>query len=270
MIGRYLYKVSFFKKLNRILHFIFGTLDIHTHIRVKPLLKFMKLNTYIFKNNIILEIGCGQGLNLFETYYMVGDSVEAIGVDIDENSIFLANKIAYDLKLNKNLRFYCVDVCDDKFIDLISNISVNRVTVLYLIDFIEHINNPDIIFEKIFSRFKNIQYVFVSVPTNLYKKVFGEKFHLKVGHVKDGYTLDEIKYLFSKFGFDIFNYEYNTGLVSNIACSIYYRTLPSNKYLRVLLFILLFPFVKLDLLNNEKISSSLFVVLKKHGASKGF
>ncbi len=69
-IGNYYYLNSRTKTMKFIVKLL-GTLDLHTHIRLKPLIVF--LSKYL--NNInkgdyidIIELGCGNGVNVFEIY----------------------------------------------------------------------------------------------------------------------------------------------------------------------------------------------------------
>lgn len=135
--------------------------------------------------------------------------------------------------------------------------------MLYLIDFIEHVDNPVELLNNIIDLFREIEYIFISVPTYTYKKTFGEKFHREVGHVRDGYNLRELEDMLDPLGFYLIHYEYNTGFLTNFACFLYYRIRFRNKYLDFLWFLALYPFTWLDLLNGEKISNSLFAVFKK-------
>lgn len=96
--------IGCFKKL---VHKIFGTIDIHTHTRLRPLLKFIKKNRNLFENATILEPGCGSGINLFETFY-INNSIRAVGIDIDCYSIKLAESLSKNLGISKYLKFYCV------------------------------------------------------------------------------------------------------------------------------------------------------------------
>ncbi|MCX7948430.1 MAG: class I SAM-dependent methyltransferase [candidate division WOR-3 bacterium] len=226
-IGAFLAKANSAGFLKKLIYRTFGVLDLHTHIRLKPLLKFAKKDTRIFENKVIFELGCGSGINLFETFF-INNGVKAIGIDIDCRAIQFANYIAENLGISKNLQFYCEDLnkLKDETMEIIKEYQPN---ILYLIDFIEHIPNPVELLSKVFDNFKNIDYVFISVPTYRYKKVFGERFHREVGHLRDGYTLREIEDMLSPFGFKLIHHEYNTGFPSDIGCYLYYRIRFSNK-----------------------------------------
>jgi hypothetical protein len=61
----------------------------------------------------------------------------------------------------------------------------------------------------------------VSVPTHRYMRVFGEEFHRKIGHVREGYTASELVGLFP--GLELAGLWYNTGLISQLGCWLYYK-----------------------------------------------
>lgn len=129
--------------------------------------------------------------------------------------------------------------------------------VLY--DFIEHISNPEKFLEDLDCRLGSTKKAvyFVSVPTPIYPKVFGRRFHESIGHLVDGYTKSEVDGLFEKIGYKSAYSEYNTGLLGNTGAWIFYH-LKGKVHKRVLNLMTL-PFRLFDI-NSEKLSSSLFCV----------
>ncbi len=246
-------------KINYLITNFLGTLDLHSHIRLKPVVKFLKNN--MFDNCKVLELGCGDGINAFEIYKL-GEKFRYVGFDLDERSINIARHLAEKLGINGKVDFYNIDITDyifDNFKD--------KFDVILLIDFIEHIQNPKDALFRIKSLMKEGTLILVSVPTYNYPKVFGKKFHLKIGHLRDGFTLDELTNLFSALNSKLVYHEYNTGLIPSIGCGIYYRAMFKNKYLNLIKSLILYPFSFLDFkfLNSERFSSSLFAVFKFKG-----
>jgi SAM-dependent methyltransferase len=270
-IGDYYYVLS----KNRFVRLVIkslGVFDYHSHIRLKPLIKF--LSRYIKRNNQInlkiLEIGCGSGMNAFEIIKNLKMSnlkhgkIEYVGLDIDKKSIEVAQRILNEVfvsSFNHNIKFLHADarefLQDKQIFDQIFDI-------VLLIDVIEHIKEPELWLESCNKILKDEGLYIISVPTPLYPKIFGREFHISIGHVKDGYTLDELDDLFSKLGCERLYYSYNTGLLGNIGCYLFYNRLKTqNKYINFIKFLFLYPFLFLDFYNNYKVSSSLFAVYRK-------
>jgi len=132
------------------------------------------------------------------------------------------------------------------------------IDIVLLIDILEHIENPADMLEKLRPKLKKKSLCLVSVPTYNYERFFGKVFHKKAGHVRQGYILQELNNLFEKIGGRMIYYKYNTGLISNLGCAIYYRSISDNKYLTALKSLALYPFRFLDFYNNDRVSSSLF------------
>lgn len=256
LVGSYLKNIEHKNKFYKFIINHLGILDLHTQIRVKPFLKFLRSNLELFKNKYVLEIGCGSGNNCFELNYYT-NTKETIGIDIDGDLINFAIKQAQILNFGPHIKFY-----KKNFIEFLSS-SSKKYDVVILYDVIEHIENPKKLLELVKNILSQNGIIIVSVPTYNYKKVFGRRFHNSIGHLKDGYNFDEISKLFSEFGFSVSHKEYNTGLLSLFGCALYYRLLSNNKYLNFLKQIILYPFSFLDIINNKHISCSLFLVFKK-------
>jgi SAM-dependent methyltransferase len=251
-----------------------GVPDLHTHIRLKPVLKFTESYFISSKQNTfnILEVGCGSGINAFEIGKIIrklGKGINYVGVDISEESIKIAEKIAGifqdDNKLN--FSFYYSDA--KSFLDNLDNY---KFDIILFIDFLEHIETPEEIIKPTIEKMNNNGIFIVSVPTPLYPKIFGKKFHKKVGHLVDGYDIYKLDNLFKKFNYNRFIYKYNTGIFSNIGCWLYYNVLGEveNKYASYIKNITLYPFKFIDVFNNSNISCSLFAVyVKNHQNQKG-
>ena len=253
-------------KISKTVYRILGIGDLHTHIRLKPMLSFLK---YYFNNNLtssmkVVELGCGSGINAFEIYKIAKKfniDLYYIGVDLSQNGIDTANKILQSVK-DKDIKRKIVFYQEDANIFL-ENHNGPQADIILLIDIIEHIRDPEKLIHLSKKILKNKGLFIVSIPTPLYPKFFGRDFHDKIGHLVDGYSLDQLDRLFEKLNCERIIYKYNTGLLSNIGCWLYYNKLSfNNKYFNFLKSIALYPFKFLDIYNNSSISCSLFAVYK--------
>lgn len=249
-VGSYLKCVYKKGSLKYYIRGLLGTSDFHSHIRLKPILKLCKKKYFINKN--IMEIGCGSGIIGFEFCKRMGAHFHYIGIDLSEKNIKEANRIKKVLH-TKNLEF----VCEDAFAYL-ERIKEEKIDIVILYDFLEHITMPESFIKELTKKLNNPSLIYIiSIPTHKYPKVFGQEFHKKVGHVVEGYSLEELEKLFYKIGKQSTKISYNTGLWGNIGARIFYcvgRNLPL-----VIKEIITKPFLLFDI-NGSKMSSSLFVV----------
>jgi len=228
---------------------LFGTVDYHSHVRLRPIIKYAKKKKVY---GSFLEIGCGNGIIAFELNRR-GHLESYVGLDMNKDAIDEAVKVKKCLKESK-ITFLAEDAF--KFLDSVDKNKKYDYVILY--DFIEHIYSPEEFLKDLLNHLGNDKAIFlVSVPTPNYPKVFGRKFHESIGHLVDGYHKNELDALFEKINYKAEYYQYNTGLFGNIGAYIFYHAM--NKVnLRILSFCTL-PFRIVDI-NSEKISSSLFAV----------
>jgi SAM-dependent methyltransferase len=244
---------------------LFGTNDIHTHIRLRPILKFIKkiLGESGEVVTDIVELGCGNGINAFEFLKISKRTRSAIcytGIDSDENSIAKASSLRPRVEKGDMLAFYHGDAAD-----FLENVVDSAADIVLLSDIVEHVDNPIKMLGEALRCLKDGGLFVVSVPTPLYPRIFGRRFHYRIGHVLDGYTLESLDSLFvDNFGCARVSFKYNTGLVSNLGCWLYYNLLgSSNRIFAYAKYLILSPFVLLDLYNSHYVSCTLFAVYKK-------
>ena len=246
-------------KIRRFLINTLGTDDLHSHIRLRPVINFLK--KYMKQKNVffkIIEIGCGNGVNAFELAKIKNSKFSYVGFDIDKNCINVANELAEKLNIDHYLKFINVDVSKYEFDN-----NNNSFDIALLVDFLEHVVDPKAILNNLKQKLKKNGIFIVSVPTRNYSKVFGKKFHHMIGHVTEGFGLYELQEIFRDVGAELLYYKYNTGMISNLGCAVYYRIVTKQKLLRILKIALLYPFSYLDIINHSKISSTLFAVFVK-------
>jgi SAM-dependent methyltransferase len=232
---------------------IFGVEEFHSHLRVAPLKRLFQ--TLIFDQPIpqVLEIGCGSGLNLFELSTVA--KMSGTGVDVDESAIAIANQARYKLGYD-HLSFYCSDVRYYK--------PTSEVDCLLLMDILEHLPNPAEVLNQLGRYLKKGGYAIVSVPTPLYPRVFGRRFHNEIGHIVDGYWLDDLQQIMPET-FGLVRHQYHTGLLTWPACFLYYRYFRNiqNRLVRLAMETLLVPFRWLDIIKGKYTSASLFALYRK-------
>lgn len=231
---------------------VLGTSDFHAHIRLKPILKLCKRN--YFKNKNIIEIGCGGGIIAFEFLKEMGDQFHYTGIDLDKKNIACANKIRESVN-GRNLNFICADA-----FDYLETMQKKKIDIVILYDFLEHIKTPEIFLKELDKRIHNPDVIYlISVPTHKYRKVFGEDFHKRVGHVVDGYNKKEMERIFSNIGKKTFYVSYNTGLIGNIGAYLFYNL--GKSWNPIVKELITKPFILFDI-NSASVSSSMFLIFK--------
>jgi len=254
-------------KVVKFLYSFLGVPDFHTHLRIKPMLKFLEKHFYKTESPIltILKLGCGTGINGFEIGKIAvrfGKKLNYIGVDLSEESISNAKKITGIYRSNAELNFSFYHSDANNFLE---NYSGSNFDIILLIDFIEHVSSPEIVLRMANKKLRENGMFIVSVPTPLYPKVFGRKFHKKIGHLVDGYSINQLDTLFKSINCNRLLYKYDTGLVSNFGCWIFYNKLGDikNRYINFFKWIIVYPFKFLEILNGPYVSCSLFAVYEK-------
>jgi SAM-dependent methyltransferase len=234
---------------------VLGVEEFHSHLRVAPLKRLFQTLTFERQPPKVLEIGCGFGLNLFELSTVADFS--GTGVDISKREIKLAHILKEKLRYD-HLSFHCSDVRDYQ--------PDSEVDCLLMMDILEHLPNPADALSHLNRYLKKGGYAIVSVPTPFYPRVFGRRFHNAVGHLVDGYWLEDLQQLMPA-GLSLVRHEYNTGLLTWPACFFYYRyfTEVRNRPVRVAVESLLAPFRALDLMKGKYTSASLFALYRKTG-----
>ena len=99
-----------------------------------------------FNLNNILDIGCGRG---FVTDYLYKKNIIIQGIELGNTTPIKNATVKIDFGKD--------------FLELDKNLNINTVT---LFDVIEHIAQPIDFIKSIIDHFKNLQYVFISVPAN--------------------------------------------------------------------------------------------------------
>lgn len=239
------------KGLVRLYLSVFGTADLHTHLRLSPFLRQITAAVKHYKITSIFEPGCGRGINAFEINKQ-GLTTSYFGNDFNLDDITSAQKIATKLKLD-HVTFAHADATNS----IPKDFSYDAVCLL---DIIEHIPDDVAFVREIVKNSSKDCVYFVSVPTKTYPRIFGHAYHEKVGHVRDGYTVEELEALFNTAGAHLVSHSYATGLIARIGCFIYYRANIGSNFLNAFLGLVLLPFRHIDIFNSKYVSCSLFCV----------
>lgn len=96
--------------------------------------------------------------------------------------------------------------------------------LIYCIDVLEHIPNNTKIMEHFYQALKDGGYLYLHMPYDIGEKcIFPDRFFAEFNaradkeHIGEQYTLDEIKFILQKIGFEIMRAEYTFGLLGNFA-----------------------------------------------------
>ena len=252
--------------LSRSFFTLFGTPDLHTHIRLRPIIRFFEayVNDREKMPIVVLELGCGSGIGAFEFSKIAirrNNDLKYIGIDIDEREIRVANEILRLYKPHGSFAFHTGDA-----LSFLEDNRSFKADVILLADVIEHLEDPKRLLVAANNALAEKGLLVISVPTPLYRKMFGEKFHHKVGHVSNGYLLENIDRLMLESGKDLtrITYKYNTGLFGAVGCWLYYNLFNiDNRYFTFFKSAILLPFAFLDFLNGSRVSCTLFAVYGK-------
>jgi len=245
-------------KLSALLIRCLGTLDLHTHLRLRPILDFFRNYADAGSSCRVLEIGCGDGVNAFELARLArrqGVTLSYCGLDIDPTGLEKARQLAQVLELDRDLQFLRSDA------NGVRSLGAEPWDIVILADVLEHLEAPEVLLRDIGPVLRAGAFCLVSVPTPHYERVFGTAFHRKLGHVKSGYRLEELDALLAQIGGDRVCHRYTTGFLSRLGCAVYYRT-PTTRILTALKAVLLSPFRLLDFCNGPGVSCSLFAAYR--------
>ena len=259
------YNVTAKNVASRAFQKFFGTPDLHTHLRLRPVCAFFKRFACGFSQEKIeaIEPGCGVGANAFELMKIsarCGRGFHYIGIDMNGLDIEKAQALCLRLNCKGALEFFQSDAAEG-----LKRTGSLKADIILFIDILEHVEDAKSLISEACQHLKEGGLFIVSVPTRRYPKIFGRNFHERIGHLREGYSMEELDELFAgSFKCRCIEHSYNTGLVGNIGCWLYYNVLGStNNYFNFLKGLVLYPFIWLDLYNSPGTSCTLFAVYRK-------
>lgn len=240
-------------RLSSMVHRVFGVPDFHSHLRLKWLDRYLNLG-----NVSLCELGCGSGINLTELVLRNSGAI-AVGYEGDRGEVDSGMRFADKLGLTDRVKLKHADL------RVFFPEEVSSADVVLLIDVLEHLPNPKETAERIVSAMKPGAMLLVSVPTPLFPKIFGRRFHENIGHLHDGFRLRELDAFFS--GLQRKWHKFSTGPLSWPGVFIYYRV-PSvgrraKRLINAAKLICSIPFRYLDGLNGPPVSCSVFAEYRK-------
>lgn len=186
---------------------LFGAEDMHSHYRwhaIEPLADRSAGRT--------LEVGGGDGRMSFELADH-GHEGELVVSEYDPRSVAEAEAI--------------------KAAGGYANVTISQGDVRALrggtgfdqalaIDVLEHIDDDELAIRQVAEALRPGGRLVVSVPTPRYPQVFGRAFHEHLGHVREGYYLEDLQPKLDAAGFDVVEHRYYTGRWVGRACRLFY------------------------------------------------
>jgi SAM-dependent methyltransferase len=225
---------------------LYGCSDVHTHVRWRAVRGAVPVVP------TLLDVGSGDGMLTIEVARR-NPAMSVRGLDLDPVAVANAEQARSAIELG-NVSF---EVADVMALDLPS------VDAALLIDIIEHVDDDAALIEHVGRAIEPGGRLVISTPTPNFPRFFGREFHNAVGHVRDGYTPDDLAPLLAKAGFAVESTSYYTRFPASLVCAVFYRYLWRNKA-GVLLSPLLSALSRLDVLwPSRRGASSLLVVATK-------
>jgi SAM-dependent methyltransferase len=188
--------------------YLYGDPDLHTHIRYRA------IRRQVADLPETVDVACGDGTITLELA-AAHDDVSFRGIDINTDGVAMAEQRRQELGA-QNVTFEVADANDLDF---------GTIEQVLLLDVLEHVEDDVSLLASAGRAIRPGGRVVVSTPTPEYPRFFGREFHEAVGHVRDGYTLEQMKQMLDDAGFDVTTATHYTRLPSSIACSAFYRSL---------------------------------------------
>jgi len=227
----------------RLFFMLFGVMDLHSHIRWNAIKEYM--DNHCEKN---VEVGGGWGVMSMEFAKKSHKAIDCIEIDSQSVALgeFLAAKSELKVKFLKD------------FLPNLSELGENDYHQVFLIDVLEHVQADLESLIRINKLLIMNGKLVISVPTPIYPKVFGYEMTKKVGHVRDGYTITDLKELLDNSGFNILDWKYHTNRIASFLCRLWYK----NNYpsaVRIVLFPICKAIATLDSIDRKKNSCGIAV-----------
>jgi 2-polyprenyl-3-methyl-5-hydroxy-6-metoxy-1,4-benzoquinol methylase len=175
---------------------LFGAENMHSHYRwnaVSPLIDYAARRT--------LEVGGGDGRISFEVASL-GHANPIVMTEFDPASVAEAEAI------EAAGGFTQVEVSQKDLRQLGMGTAFDQVLA---IDVLEHIDDDTLAIQQIAEALAPGGRLIVSVPTPRYPRVFSRRFHEHLGHVRDGYFLEDLAPKLASAGLTIKESRYYTG-----------------------------------------------------------
>lgn len=176
-----------------------GNGDLHSLVRCPPLARRWNREA-----SMACDIGCGSGDFHLDTLMRTNFKGTVIGVDKNHEGLRRAQELAQALGLKSRIHYVCASAENLPFRDSVFD-------QVFLVDVIEHVANDGHVFQEVHRVLREDALLELSTPTPLYPVVFGRRIHNAVGHVRDGYRMDDLTREIRRFDFDVITTSQNTG-----------------------------------------------------------
>jgi SAM-dependent methyltransferase len=186
---------------------LFGAEDMHSHYRwnaVRDLIDYDAGST--------VEVGGGDGRMSFEVADH-GHTGTLVMTEFDPASVAEAHAIAAAGNYDN------VVISQDDVRSLSAGGGFDQALA---IDVLEHIDDDELAMRQIAEALRPGGRLVVSVPTPRYPTVFGRRFHEHLGHVRDGYYLEDLQPKLEAAGLRVEQHRYYTGTWVSRACRVFY------------------------------------------------
>ncbi|MDO8725084.1 MAG: methyltransferase domain-containing protein [Candidatus Methanoperedens sp.] len=192
------------KKYGHIIFRLFGyPLGVSSRQRAKVIIEYLNPQY----NETVLDVGCGIGYYSFELANKFGCKVSGIDMDVDD--IQLAKKIK-NITQCSNVYFNVENALNLEFPD-------NTFEKIMLNEVLEHIHDDKKALAEMHRVLKPNGYIVISTPhaenieeyyEQKIKKSHRKDIHIKGGHVRNGYSLQQISEILDYACFDVVEYCY--------------------------------------------------------------
>jgi ubiquinone/menaquinone biosynthesis C-methylase UbiE len=188
---------------------LFGAPILGLRVRARTILPFLE---QITEPRRIADAGCGRGMITLACARRF-PAAEVIGVDLDKNQNRVNSEIAEKLGF-KNMRFITTDAM--KLPEL------GRFDLVISMDMLEHLDDDLGAVKMFYEALKPGGHLLVHVP-HLTRNIFGwkrENWMDIEGHVRAGYTKDELTSLLTRGGLNVRTCIYNYNTMETLANDI--------------------------------------------------
>jgi len=195
------YETGITKLLREWRGFLIGSGDLHGLVRCPPLSRRWAVSA-----KWVADLGCGCGYFHTESLLRTGFAGCVLAAERDFEALRSARKVSRACGLESQIFHVCCSVDALPFAD-------EAFDQVFLVDVIEHVQDDNRVLAEAGRILREGGKLEISTPTPLYPSVFGRAFHKGIGHVRDGYTLDELTERLRAASFRVSRRGRNTGLL---------------------------------------------------------
>jgi len=222
------------------------------------LIKRWKWRKFISKGNLLtLDIGCNGGI---WSIYCLSIGNKIVGIDIDTDAIQRAENIAEIYGFNKEMYEF-------KKTDIRNLTYSKNFSQILCFEVIEHIKNDKEVLKKIYKLLKPGGKLLISSPNKKCPLVQKSKISKTEdsGHVREGYTIDELKNKLEDIGFDVIysNSEGGYFTQKTLIMSRKISDIMNNQVITFFSKLMLSFFLLFDPINNNYPDYTIFIIAKK-------